>query len=139
MIITGFDGKQHKLNFGKFKKNSNRNKSKLHENAICILQELFPGFGIYEEVTLPGSKRFTSKALYADIILPHIPMMVEVHGQQHYRHIPFFHKTKMEFVLSQRSDKDKIEWCNINNFTYVALPYNMEHSWKEMIQLALMT
>ncbi len=137
MIITGFDGKEHKLSFGKFIKNSSRQKSNPHKNAFFLLQEMFPGFGIYEEVTLPGSKRFTSKALYADMILPHIPMMVEVHGQQHYKHIPFFHKSKTDFFLSQKSDRDKKEWCRINNFVYVELPDNAEDSWKQIIMQAL--
>jgi hypothetical protein len=131
--VTGFDGREHKLNLAKFKKRSDRNKSAPHQAALSLLYEVFPGFPIYEEITLPGSKRFKSNCLYADIFIPGIPLIVEVHGRQHYEFVSFFHKTKADFYSALRADKDKAEWARINNISFAVLPYNEEDKWKQII------
>jgi hypothetical protein len=84
-----------------------------------------------EEVTIPGS------SLYLDLYLPLIPLAVEVHGKQHYEHIPFFHKTKADFLLSQKRDKDKANWAEFNHIFFVVLPYDKEYNWWELINLAI--
>lgn len=135
MKVIGFDGKEHKLNWSKYA--HKRKRSAPHQSAFSLLSEMFPGYGIYEEITLPGSKRFNSPALYADLFLPHIPMMVEVHGRQHYEMVPFFHKDKKAFLMGRKADRDKKEWCSINDITYVELPYDKEEEWKTLILTAL--
>lgn len=92
---------------------------------------MFPGEVIYEEITVPGS------SLYLDIFMPNIGLIVEVHGRQHYEHVPFFHKTKMEFLMAQKRDRDKIEWSNLNGFRIAVLPYNREEEWRQIILQAL--
>lgn len=81
-----------------------------------------------EEVTIPGAS-----SMYLDIYLPLIPLAVEVHGRQHYEHVPFFHKSKAEFLLSQRRDKDKAAWADLNDIPLVVLPYNQEANWWQLI------
>lgn len=51
-------------------------------------------------------------------------MCVEVHGEQHYKFVPFYHNNILDFVKAQKRDKSKQEWCKINNISYVSLPYN---------------
>ncbi len=63
--------------------------------------------------------------------------MVEVHGAQHYKHIPFFHRTKADYLLSLKRDKDKIEWCVLNNFPIVILPDDREELWQSLVSLAI--
>jgi very-short-patch-repair endonuclease len=80
-------------------------------------------------VTIPG----TRPSLYADFVLPTRKLMVEVHGQQHYEQIQFFHD-KREFAAAKRRDAQKKEWCNLNSFTLVELPYSEDvDEWRERV------
>lgn len=136
MKVIGFDNKEHKFNFSKNKKRRyQENKSSLHSKTREILKELFPRLSIYEEVTLPGSKRIgRSSLLYADFFIPELMLIIEVHGKQHYEYCSFFHKDIMDFLKSKKRDSDKIDWCLINDIKIVTLPYNEEKQWKNLIQ-----
>ena len=134
MKVTGFDGREHALTFKRFRGNSGRdNKPSHHIRARELLSELFPYQRIYEEVTLPGSKTISTGLLYADFLIPNKYIIVEVHGKQHYEYCSHFHKTKADFMKSRKRDKKKIEWCELNDFTIIVLPYNKEDQWKNLI------
>lgn len=129
MIMIGLDGKEYKFNFAKYKSRSNReNKSNLHRECLELLETMLKGYSIYEEVTLPGTNK-----LYADFFIPDLNLVVEVHGQQHYNYTPFFHKSKADFYLGKKRDKDKIEFCSINNLSIAILPYNEKEKWNQII------
>ena len=36
-------------------------------------------------------------------------------------------------MKSRKRDKKKIEWCELNDFTIIILPYNREEEWKTLI------
>lgn len=133
--VKGFDGKDHLFNFAKNKSRKDRdNKSKYHIEARSLIREVFPMHSIYEEVTLPGSKKYgNTSLLYADFFIPDLDLIVEVHGEQHYSYSSFFHKSTIDFVMSQKRDRDKIEWCRINNFDIKILPYNERKEWKTIL------
>lgn len=137
--VTGLDGKEHKFNYAKNKsRNFRSKKSSYHKQARELIKENWPTYSLYEEVTLPGSKRLgRSSLLYADFFLPELMLVIEVHGQQHYEYSPFFHKNKMDFVLAKQRDSDKIEWCRLNEIKIVTLPYNERSEWKNLIQQSL--
>ena len=126
----GLDGKEHKLILQSTKRKT-RAKSAPHQKALSLLLEILPGVVIFEEVTLPGC------GLYLDIFMPSISLAVEVHGRQHYEFVPFFHKTKADFLLARKRDRDKTEWCDLNNITLVALPHDEEDQWKSLISSAI--
>lgn len=134
--VIGFDKKEHNFNFTK--NNSRKyqnNKSSLHLKARTLLNELFPHISIYEEVTLPGSKRIGRPSLlYADFFIPELMCIIEVHGKQHYEYSSFFHANKLDFVYAKRRDTDKIEWGDMNGIKVIVLPYNEEKRWKHLIQ-----
>ena len=69
--------------------------------------------------------------------MPSISLAIEVHGRQHYEFVPFFHKTKSDFLLARKRDRDKAEWCNLNNVTLVVLPHDEEDKWKNLIGSAI--
>jgi hypothetical protein len=137
--VTGFDNKQHLFNYAKNRvRKFLKNKSSLHTLARDIIKEMFPGLSIYEEVTLPGSKRLgRSSLLYADFFIPDAMLVIEVHGRQHYQYCSFFHKDKIDFVNAKKRDTDKIEWCEMNNINIVVLPFNEKDTWKNLIQQAM--
>ena len=60
---------------------------------------------------------------------------VEVHGRQHYEHIPFFHKTKRDFLLARARDEDKQDWCELNNIELIVLKYSgSDDEWRTAIK-----
>jgi hypothetical protein len=133
--VIGFDNKEHKFNFSHNKKRKYLvNKSSLHIKARELIKTIFPNFSLYEEVTLPGSKKIgRSSLLYADFFIPELMLIVEVHGKQHYEYCSFFHKDRFDFVKSRKRDLDKIEWCSLNEIKIVVLPYDKEKEWKNLI------
>ena len=137
MKAVGFDGRQRNwnLNGKKPKKNSTRACSNLHVRARHILNELFPTYRVLEEVKLPGAQTSTRQAgLYADFFILEKMLIVEVNGRQHYEFVPFYHKTKKDFYKGKVRDRDKREWCEINDITIVSLKYtDTDDEWREAI------
>ena len=133
--VLGFDQKEHKFNFVKNKSRKYlENKSSLHTKTREIIKDLFPNLSVYEEVTLPGSKKIgRSSLLYADFFIPELMLIIEAHGRQHYQYCSFFHKDKMDFINAKKRDLDKIEWCEINNIKIVVLPFDRKEEWKQLI------
>jgi hypothetical protein len=135
MQVVGFDGRNHDFNYTKNKSRKSRsNKSSYHIQARKLLRDYFSGYSIYEEVTLPGSKKAGRRSLlYADFFIPEAMLIVEVHGEQHYSFSSFFHKSKYDFFKSKKRDKDKIKWCKLNDIEIIVLSYNEREKWKQMI------
>ncbi len=134
MKVTGLNGYEYNLDLKKY--SVQRSKcSFYHKRARAMLNELFKGYSVYEEVKLPGSVNPAKKSvLYLDFFVPSVMMGVEVHGEQHFKFVPFFHKTKAEFAMSKKRDLDKIEWCELNNIDLVALRFDSsEEYWREQI------
>jgi hypothetical protein len=96
-------------------------KSSYHIAARQLIRSLFPTLQILEEVPISVRK---SEILYLDFYLPLKKMCIEVHGEQHYKFVSFYHNSILDFVKAQKRDKYKQEWCEINNISYVSLPYN---------------
>lgn len=135
MIVHALDGREIKWNFTKYYSRKQRtSKSSYHLLAEGVLQDLFPNSTLYEEVTLP-----TNPATYADFFVPDYRLVVEVHGEQHYKFNPRFHRNqanqidKMEFYRGQARDKMKKEWCKFNDLAIAELPFNEKETWKQII------
>lgn len=126
-MMISWAGEEYKWNFAKNRKRAKRgSKSYFHCRCREILAEKYKLFGIYEEVTIPGLN------LYADFFVT-LPLIVEVHGKQHYEFTPHFHGSLANFLKSQKRDKDKKKWAEANNIQYVELPYNKEDEWEQML------
>ena len=112
--------------------NDQRPRSKLHLLARDILVDLFPTVQILEEVGAPITRRET---LFFDFYINTIKMVVEVHGQQHYKFNTLFHTSAQDFANQKKRDLRKRDWCEYNNITCVELPYNeSKEQWKLRIQ-----
>jgi predicted adenine nucleotide alpha hydrolase (AANH) superfamily ATPase len=69
--------------------------------------------------------------------VPHKKICLEVHGEQHYKFVPFYHSTMLNFLKSQKRDKEKLEWCDINNIQYIELPFDeSKEKWIDRIKNA---
>lgn len=104
------------------------NKSSLHLDARKILKELYPTMQILEEVPIPLRR---SETLYLDFYIPLIKTAIEVHGEQHFKFVPFYHTSPMSFIKAQKKDNDKKEWCERNGIKHIILSYNESiDNWK---------
>ena len=47
----------------------------------------------------------------------------------------FYHSSRQDFINQKKRDNDLKEWCEINNMTYVELPFDEgEEQWKKRIR-----
>jgi hypothetical protein len=108
------------------------NKSEFHLRARELLKKTFPTLQIIEEIPVPIKR---SETYYLDFYIPMLKVAVEVHGEQHYKFVSFYHHNQLGFIKSQKRDREKEEWCNINNIRYIELPYNeTEDQWLAKIK-----
>lgn len=122
MLTKDLDGNTHNwLLTGNMAKGKVANKSSLHLKARQLITTTFPTLQILEEVPINVRKNET---LYLDFYLPLKKVCLEVHGEQHYKFVPFYHTNMLNFLKAQKRDRDKEEWCEINGIKYIALPYD---------------
>lgn len=133
MIVKDLDGNSHSWHLtGYIAKGRIGNKSSFHLEARSLLTNQFPTLQILEEVPIQIRR---SETLFLDFYLPLKKMAVEVHGEQHYKFIGFYHTNLLGFIKSQKRDNEKTEWCKINNIRQVILPYNEPiDKWIERIK-----
>lgn len=127
MKVIDFSGKEYNFNFKKLCKEAS-NPSGLHLKARALIAECFPYSEVYEEVQLIGTK------LIADFFIADLKIIVEVHGEQHYKFVKRFHKNIAGFKASQKRDKLKQEWCELNGIIYIELPYDKISNWKKILK-----
>jgi len=131
MDVVDLDNIVHKWSLkGHIAKGSMKNKSSLHLQARALIKEIFPTLQILEEVGIPIRR---NEALYLDFYLPLKKMCIEVHGEQHYKFVQFYHNNTMGFLKHKKRDAQKKEWCEKNDITYIELPYNEIENWKERL------
>jgi hypothetical protein len=135
MLIKDLDGNSHNwLLTGNMSKGKVVNRSSYHLAARSIISSIYPTLQILEEVPIQLRRNET---LYLDFYLPLKKICLEVHGEQHYKFVPFYHHTVLNFLKSQKRDKEKQEWCNLNGIQYIDLAYNeSEEVWSEKIKNA---
>ena len=120
MKVIGLDAREYTWN----PKTGGGKRSKLHQKAKTVLDSCFPHDRILEEVTLPGTKTVRSKCLRADFYIPNRNLIVEVHGEQHFKYIPYFHKSRAGFAMAKKRDLDKKEWCRVNDIELIELRWD---------------
>lgn len=133
MNVRDLDGNAHSWHLtGNIANARLTNKSSLHLRARQLISNIFPTLQILEEVTIPLRK---SEHLYLDFYLPLMKTCIETHGEQHYKFIPHYHNTLLGFMKHKKRDRDKIEWCNINNIKYIELPFDeSDDQWLQRIK-----
>lgn len=135
MQIKDLDGATHNWHLtGNMAHGKVSNRSSFHLRARQIITDMFPTLQILEEVPITLRK---SETLYLDFYLPLKKLCVEVHGEQHYKFVAFYHNTMLSFLKSQKRDREKQEWCEINGIKYVVLPhFENDQEWIERIKNA---
>lgn len=136
MKVVGLNGREYNLDLKKYMSNDRTKVSKYHIKARNLIQDIFHGYNILEEVKLPGSVNPAKKSvLYLDFLIPNVKMGVEVHGRQHYEYIPFFHKSRAGFLHAQSRDRTKAEWCEKNQIELMILKYSdTKDDWRKQLE-----
>jgi hypothetical protein len=135
MKVIGLNDKEYNLNLANYS-TKREQCSYYHKLARELLQDMFKGYNIYEEIKLPGTVNPAKKsALHLDFFIPNAKLGIEVHGEQHFKYIPYFHKTKEGFLRSKARDRAKAEWCVINNINLIELRWDesLEY-WRNKIE-----
>jgi hypothetical protein len=134
MKVIGLDGKEHKWNPSS-KSSSSSKKSNLHKKAKKLLDNCFPYDRILEEISLTGTNNGIRRGtLRADFFIPNRNLIIEVHGEQHFKFNKFFFKDKLAFFKAQARDRDKKEWCRINDIQIVELNYDEDiDDWRRKV------
>ena len=138
MKARGVNGREYVGNLSKYDvyNNDTKRRSKHHLRAREIIKETYSSYRILEEVKLPGSTASHRRSvLYLDFFIPNLMLGIEVHGRQHYEHIPFFHKTKKDFLLAKARDEDKADWCELNEIQLITLKYSdTDDEWRNAVK-----
>ena len=127
----------HYLDGGELKwkpKGTNGRISGLQHLALDVLRELYPTLIVLTEVTLPITRL---KKLRADLMIPTIPLVIEVHGKQHYSFSKFMHRNQREFNISRHNDQMKRNWLELNEIELVELKYDEQDKWGSQITAAI--
>lgn len=132
MIVKDLTGHIHQWQLtGNMAKGKTSNRSSLHLQARSIIAFAYPTLQILEEVPIPLRR---SEVLYLDFYIPLIKKCIEVHGEQHYKFVPFYHSSMLGFAKSKKRDQEKNEWCELNGIKHIVLPYNESiDEWKARI------
>jgi very-short-patch-repair endonuclease len=131
MQVVDLDGNWSNWSvMGGISKGSIAHKSALHITARDLIKKIYPTMQLLEEVTIYTHKNEVS---YLDFYIPLIRKCIEVHGEQHYKYISFYHSSPLGFLKAQKKDREKKEWCNINNIILIELPFNKQNEWKDLI------
>jgi hypothetical protein len=135
MQVKDLDGNSHTWHLtGNMAHGRITNRSAFHLRARSTIGQLFPTLQLLEEVPIPLRKLET---LYLDFYLPLKKLGIEVHGEQHYGFVPFYHNNMLSYLKSQKRDREKQEWCEINNITLIVLPhFETDDQWLERIKNA---
>jgi len=84
------------------------------------LKELFPHAGLKEQYHIKKK----GMDLYFDFYLPHINLLIECQGEQHYKFISHFHADKKDFQSYQYRDELKKEWAEENEKLLLEIKYD---------------
>jgi len=134
MKVVGLNGREYNLDTKKYLISTRIRRSFYHLQARELIVELFHPYQVLEEVTLPGSSMKRSK-LALDFLIPSCTIGIEVHGEQHFKYTPFFHKSKAGFAQAKKRDLDKKEWCRINDIKLIELRWDESvEYWREKIE-----
>lgn len=131
MQVSDLDGNYSKWHLTGNIAYGTTNKSDLHIRARGVLNNKYPTLQILEEVPVSVRK---GETLYLDFYLPLKKICCEVHGEQHYKFVQFYHANMMGFIKAQKRDREKEEWCQINGIKYIVFPFDKtDNQWKEIL------
>jgi len=100
-------------------------KSKIQFETKNFLNKFWKNHIVFEEFPVAGTK------LSIDFFNATKRIAIEVQGEQHTRYTPFFHGNhKSNYIDQLKRDRDKLDFCRINEIKLVEVYYNDEINLK---------
>ena len=118
MIFIDAKGKPKKLNnsYKYFIDWDGKSRSLIQEKVKRAIKEIWYGMPVYEEFPVIGTR------LTLDFYNRHLSVAIEVQGNQHIKHIPFFHgDSKLTFVDQLKRDRQKRDFCEKNTIQLIQI------------------
>lgn len=130
MDVIDLDGNKTRIRLNHCAGASKR--SSYHLRARKVLSKEFAQFITLEEVPLPIRR---GDILYADFFIPLLRLAVEVQGEQHFKFSLRFHQDKNGFRKAQKRDREKLEFCELNNIRLVEFRYDeSDEQWTDRLK-----
>jgi len=92
-----------------------KSRSNIQFRAKVFLENHWKDHVVFEEFPVAGTR------LRFDFYNANKRVAVEVHGQQHTKFVPFFHKRRSGFVSQLRRDQQKVDFCELNKIRLVEI------------------
>lgn len=86
-----------------------KSRSKRQRLVKLFLQEYWKDHIVFEEFPVAGTR------LSLDFYNANKRIAIEVQGRQHTEYVPFFHRTKTNYLSQLRRDQQKLDFCQLNN------------------------
>ena len=92
-----------------------KSRSKIQFRTKAFLERYWKDHVVFEEFPVAGTR------LRFDFYNANKRVAVEVHGEQHTKFVPFFHKRRSGFVSQLRRDQQKVDFCELNKIRLVEI------------------
>ena len=92
-----------------------KSRSNIQFSTKAFLKEFWKDHVVFEEFPVAGTR------LRFDFYNANKQVAVEVHGAQHTKFVPFFHKRRSGFVSQLRRDQQKVDFCELNKIRLVEI------------------
>lgn len=92
----------------------------LSEAVASLLKITYPEYKIYPEHFVS----YKGYSLFFDFYIKDLRILIECQGEQHYKHIKFFHKTENEFKNAQQRDYIKQLYARENDLILIYIDKN---------------
>lgn len=91
--------------------------SSLSDQVLEVVKSAFPQVKIKTEHFV----KINNQKVFFDIFLPHLGVIIEVHGKQHDEYVDHFHGNAQSFRDYRRRDRMKEEWADKNGYIFIVL------------------
>lgn len=80
---------------------------------------------------------FSRNNLKIDFYLPKYNTFIEFNGEQHYKRIPYFHKSEDDFQMQVERDKRLKDYCKKNKIKLIVIKYNQINKIEKILNKEL--
>lgn len=77
---------------------------------------------------------FSRNNIRVDFYLPDYNTIIEFNGIQHYKRIPYSHKTEEDFQIQVERDKRLKQYCRKHGVKLITIKYNQVNEIKKILK-----
>lgn len=99
--------------------------SKLQTLIYNLTEQAYPKYDVAFEYPIGELRQ------RIDIFIPILGIAIEVHGEQHYNFVSYFHKDELAWNYSVHLDQKKVKYLTERGVKIVEIPFNTKIKTKE--------